>query len=328
MVADKTGARARPLLLLAASLLAPGLAFADGPSDAARRIGAAGDEALDRASATVAPADEAADAAPEAGGWSFDAMPSTDLYRRYVADPRRPRFAFNHLSVLDSETPESGSRRVATMVGGRYGFLRLHPDDDPDLGFQFDIEAAILAHFDMTSKLDNLGWDGFYGFALSWKPVHGLALRLALNHDSSHIGDEYIEETGRERINYTREELALGVSVEPFDFLRLYAEAALAYHMGNKDDLQERGRVQVGFELETPEPVLWGGHLFAAVDAVFWEENGWEPSVTVMSGLVWHLDTIGRETRVGLQYYDGRSLFGELFRDRERWIALGFWFDF
>lgn len=264
---------------------------------------------------------------PLGGGWSLLPVPGSDLYPRYVADPRRPRFSFHHMRLFDTEVVDGGESRVGVMLGGRYGFLRLHPDDDPDLGFQLDIEAAFHGQFDLGSSLDNLGWEGFYGLGISWRPVHGLAFRLSANHDSSHLGDEYMEDNPeRERINYTREELALGISWEPLERLRLYAELGWAYHRGN-NRLLKRGRVQAGAEYETA-PILWrDGSLYLAIDAVAWEENGWEPSITVQAGAKWRVDALDREFRIGVQYYDGRSLIGEFYRDRERYLATGIWFD-
>lgn len=261
------------------------------------------------------------------GGWSAQPIPRGDLYPRYVADPRRPRFSVQMMRLFDTEVEGGGDGRVAVNLGGRYNFLRLHPDGDPDRGFQLDIEAGFHGQFDAGSSLDSVGWEGYYGLGLSWRPTESLALRLAMNHDSSHIGDEYQENNEeRERINYTREELALGISWSPVERLRLYGEVGWAYHRGN-NQLLDRARLQAGIEYETA-PILWGdGALYVGLDAVLWQEDGWEPSVTVQTGVKWHIEALERDYRLGLQFYDGRSQIGEFFQDRERYLAFGFWFD-
>ncbi len=327
---------------LCALLLVPGLAAGDEPGDVA---GAAA--AVAAVSSSVGSDPLAARPLPQAdltwppersigGGWSVQAMPGKDIYPRYVADPRRPRLSMTSWHLLDTEVDGGGDSRIAVTLGGRYGFVRFHPDDAPDHGVQLDVEAAFHGQFDSGSSLDVVGWDGYYGIGVSWRPLDALAFRLSMNHDSSHLGDEYMEKDAedalegggapRERINYTREELALGASWSPLEGLRLYGEVGWAYHRGN-NQLLDRARLQAGVEYETA-PFLWGdGSLYAALDVTVWQENGWEPSFTAQTGVKWRIDALDRELRFGLQYYDGRSQIGEFFQDRERYVAFGYWFD-
>lgn len=307
------------LLSLAGSAVADDERPGSRVADAAQAIG---DDAKDGPSITWPPRTYVDD--DDAEGWSFDAIPRGDLYPRYVADPRRPRFHVGLGNVLDTGIDETGAGRITIMAGGRFNFVRLHPNGRPDRGFQFDAEVGIAPHFDASNSLDNIGWDGFFGFGLSWKPFDTVAFRLAANHDSAHLGDEYVDANGRERIGYTREEFALGVSWTPVERLRLYGEVGLAYSLGMSE--MKRGRVQVGVEWET-EPIFLDASLYAAIDAAFWEENGWEPSVTVQTGLKWRSESLERDFRLGLQYYDGRSLMGEYFLERERQVTFGLWFD-
>jgi hypothetical protein len=61
------------------------------------------------------------------GGMSVEPMPLTDLYPRYVADPRLPRFSAMGLSYMKSEIPDGGLDRLQFSFGGRYGIIRLAP---------------------------------------------------------------------------------------------------------------------------------------------------------------------------------------------------------
>ena len=157
--------------------------------------------------------------------------------------------------------------------------------------------------------------------------VPWLAFRLAANHDSSHVVDELIARTNWQRMNYTREEVALGVSWMPLDGVRFYAEAGHAYSYGNSKE-QDKWRVQWGAEWESP-PLFWGdvGRLYAAVDMVSFEENNWQTSVTVQAGACLRWDQVGRAVHLGFQAYDGRNHFGEFFHYRERYIGFGIWMD-
>ena len=69
--------------------------------------------------------------------------------------------------------------------------------------------------------------------------------KVAWQHLSSHVGDEYAERTGRRRIAYTRNELAGGISERLGERWRAYGEIGWGYSLKN-NDLQEPGRVQGG----------------------------------------------------------------------------------
>ena len=69
--------------------------------------------------------------------------------------------------------------------------------------------------------------------------------KVAWQHLSSHVGDEYAERTGRRRIAYTRNELAGGISERIGERWRAYGEIGWGYSKKN-DNLQEPGRLQGG----------------------------------------------------------------------------------
>ncbi len=263
----------------------------------------------------------------EAGrGWQLGFAPDEVLYRTYVADPRRPTFALTMIDVRESEIPAASDRRYGVRMGTRFGILHLHPPGDPGGGLQLAGDIAFLAQFDRENKTDNLGWDGLYGFHLAWRARPDLALRVGMAHDSSHLGDEYIENTGRQRIEYTREELLAGIRYALRECLSSYLEYGWAYDLRN-EDLMEEGRVQLGLELE-PAPMLWNRLApFAALDVSAFEEDDWEENLTVQVGVV--RSGAGRRWtwRLGLEYYDGRSPIGEFFQERERHLAWGLWLD-
>ncbi len=260
--------------------------------------------------------------------WRLSVSPGGDLYPGYIADPLRPGFALRKLNVADSEIPESGDNRYAFTLGGRYGLLRIDAGRDPGMAFQLDVYGAFLGQFDVDNGTDNIGWDGLYGVILSWTDGAGLALKLAMQHDSSHVGDEYMERTGRERINYTREEWAAGVSYRFLDTFRVYGEGAYAYDLRN-DALQEPGRVQGGLEIEDRDRFL-GGRLgyYAALDVGAYEESDWDADVSLQAGVVVPVDRFLQTIRIGTFYRDGRSPIGEFFQRRETWWGLGLWIDF
>jgi hypothetical protein len=250
--------------------------------------------------------------------YRLQTFPASDFYPRYLADPRQPVMKAFVLSVLETDTPATHSPLYEFTLGGRVKLLRLHPTAHPELGFQFSVEGGFISRFDPTANLDQIGWDGYYGFVLSFRPSERIAVKLAEQHDSAHIADEYIEKTGRKRITYTREELALGVLVRVLEPLRAYSELGYAIRLGNP--ALRRYRFQTGLELDLGVP-------YFATDATFWQELDWWPTLTAQLGIKIEVPTLSRRYGAAIQYENGRSLLGEFYRDKNRTIGLGAWFD-
>jgi hypothetical protein len=248
----------------------------------------------------------------------LQALPATDFYPRYLADPRQPTMKAFALSVLETDTPETDSPLLEFTLGGRIKLLRLHPTRHPERGLQLSVEGGFISRFDPRANLDQIGWDGYYAFNLAYRPFEGLAIKLAEQHDSAHISDEYIAKTGRKRITYTREELALGVMVRAVPPLRVYSELGYAVRLGNPE--LRRFRAQGGLELDL-------GFPYFAADATFWQELGWWPTITAQLGLKVELPALSRRYGVAAQYENGRSLLGEFYRDRNRTLGVGVWID-
>ncbi len=256
---------------------------------------------------------------PVTAGTRLQTFPGSSFYPRYLADPRQPMMKGLLLHVLKSETPAQSSMLMEFTMGGRAKLLRWHPAHDPELGAQLSIHSAFLGRFDPHNHYDAIGWDGYFGAMLAVRPVHGLGLKLAHQHDSAHVADEYIQRTGRRRITYTRDELALGVMYDALAPLRAYVEAGYALHLGTADGLR-RWRTQAGLELD------WG-LLYAAADACFWQEQRWRPTFTAQFGVKSQQAATGRRYGIALQFENGRSILGEFFRDQNRTVGSGFWFD-
>lgn len=257
-------------------------------------------------------------ASERAAAAGFQMFPSSNLYPKYIADPRGPQFGVTLLALPSPEIPDSGDQRVGLKLGGRFGLLRVH-------GWQMDIEAGFTGQFDIEHSLDNIGWDGTYAFLVSSEIRPGVHLQLGTKHVSSHVGDEYAERTGRRRIGYTREELAGGAAWSFAPRWRAYGEAGWGY--ATKTEIgQEPGRLQLGFEHEAAGN-LRGGRLgwYAALDLGSMEEKDWQIDPTLQLGLL--VPSGDRRWRVGLGYHDGTVPLGEYYQTDEPYIALGLWLD-
>jgi hypothetical protein len=72
-------------------------------------------------------------------------MPPSNFYPEYIADPVRPQSAVKLIYFPDSEIPDVGVGRIGLHLGGRFGLVRWHPEDEPDRGVQLDFEAGFLS---------------------------------------------------------------------------------------------------------------------------------------------------------------------------------------
>jgi opacity protein-like surface antigen len=264
-----------------------------------------------------------------ADGW--EAFPEDHLYRPYMADPGEPRFGLGYVHVSDPAIVDSGETRVHLQLGGTFGLFRKTSaaGDAPDTGrfagprgWQLDFQAGFNGQFDSTQSLDNIGWDGVYALFLSRSLGSRAVARMGVHHTSSHVGDEFLERTGRGRIDYTREEVVASLSGRLSPSLRVYGEIGSGF--GDVEDFQRSGRFQAGFELDRPGTLRGTLGWFLATDLNTYEERDWSVDASIMAGLTWGRE---RRWRAGLQYYDGRVPIGEFFQDDESWLALGAWLD-
>ncbi len=260
-----------------------------------------------------------------ASGWTLLLAPSGDLYSPYIADPHRPGNAIQAMAFPDGTIADAGDLRFALKAGGRFSLARLHPPGRPDRGFQLGFEGGMDGQFDLENGQDNLGWDGNYGFVLTTAREEGLGFKAGILHTSSHLGDEYLQRTGRDRIGYRRLDLSLGVNWMPAERWRLYADGGWGVDLGNQK-VQAPGRLQCGLEFEHPGS-LWQGRLgwYAAFDATAMEERNWRLDTSVQTGVMLH--SASRTWRVGLELYKGRPSIGEFFQNTEAYASLGVWLD-
>jgi hypothetical protein len=252
-------------------------------------------------------------------------FPQGDLYPFNIADPNRVGLSFQFQEYTETEIPDVGDTRFYLKAGGNIGIFRVANKSEPDHGWQLNLIGGFDAMFDIDGSLDNIGWDGNYGVILTIDQDTDFLYKFGLMHTSSHLGDEYIEETGRTRIGYTRQELLLGVSRLLTKYWRVYGEGGWGFDVGNPD-LMEPWRVKGGLEFVGEEKV-WKDRAswYAAIDIQSWEESDWGFDVSSQVGM--EINSGGRRARVGIEYYEGRVPIGEFFQYYENYISFGIWMD-
>ena len=202
--------------------------------------------------------------------------------------------------------------------------LRIDSGKPGGRSWQLSIDAGLDAVFDSQNKQDAIGWDGNYGLTVTTASASPLSFKFALLHQSSHIGDEYVTRTGRARLNYTREEFALGVSWRLSRRWRAYGETGVAYVC--RYEGQEPWRAQGGAEYES-RAIVFGGRFawYGGADFSGWEERGWRLDTALRGGIVTRTD--GRAYRIGAGWTDGAPPLGEFYKMSEGWFTFGLWID-
>ena len=234
------------------------------------------------------------------------------LHRRSPSADQRDR-----LGLLRPQS-RSGHELAANVAGGRgtlrYAAQRFLDAWRPLLAGQHRRRPRRM--FDSQFKNDAIGWDGNYGLTFTTTTAASpFGYKVAVLHISSHLGDEYEERTSLARINYTREELALGLSWRFRPRWRAYGDVGIAYRM--RSEGQERWRWQGGVEYEA-RATVFGGRMawYGAVDFSAMEERDWRLDTVLQGGLVtW---SGGHAYRIFTQWADGRVPLGQFTRTTPR----------
>ncbi|SCY85502.1 DUF1207 domain-containing protein [Desulfoluna spongiiphila] len=261
-------------------------------------------------------------------GWVLELDPNDQPYPDYLADPRRPQMQLG-VSVTDSDIPETSSGRIMCDLGTRYTLFKVSPTKEGKNEFALDVEGCLFTQFDPGNNLDNIGWDGRYGIFGVWDWSDKVVARVGYRHISAHLGDEYIEETGRQRIGYTRDDLAFGMGIYLNQELFIYVEPSWAWSLGN-DDRQKRWAAEGGLQYQGPHD-LWNNStaFYAAAHVRAFDETSWEPGVSLQAGFHVTRDQNSSNLRIGLDAYTGRAILGEFALDYdESYLTLGIFFDF
>lgn len=245
--------------------------------------------------------------------------PVDKIYRPYKADPRYPRNIAKILEYTSSNIDNVKSTRYEIGLGGMFSVARYHSVSNSKKAVQLDIGASIYSEYDVYNSLDNIGWDGVIATNLSFYIDKGLYGKLGVLHISSHLGDEYIQETGRERIHYTRNEYNAGISLEKD--MRYYLEIGYGYGK-NAASLESEWRFQIGADYEFNYVLFKYYRPFFALDAQSYEEDRYRLSNSIQLGMLTKKEKQGREFRVALEYYNGKAKVREFFPKKEESVGI------
>jgi hypothetical protein len=256
----------------------------------------------------------------------FTPIPRGVLFCPILADPKEPR---SFASFQRGTQPPIDTDIGAVGLGDSFGVVRWG-GPRPGEGFQIGIVGSIFAQFDLnTPSTDLINADYIIGVTGTFRRG-GFSTRARVQHQSSHLGDEYLlREQRPERENLSFEAVNLLLSHE-VGFARAYAGGEYLFNR-EPDDLA-RSTVQGGLEIRQMGALIRVGNLgsarfIAGADLKASEEQDWSPGTSVRAGLeVGRARVVADPSRrwqlLG-EFYTGPMPYGQFFRDNVRYFGLG-----
>jgi len=283
-------------------------------------------EAGQRAPASPAvsvPAVPAAATEPAAEGF----LPTGHLFRALIADPRWPRFSAYYRYYIN--TPGSNNA-AAVSFGETIPLFRDHIGEKGKWGqWETGLQGSTFSIFDLDSQsFDLINTDFFVAGFVGYRFGDFSALGRIF-HQSSHLGDEFLlRETRPNRINLSYEGLDAKLSYDLPLGLRAYAGGGYLFDVDPSS--LGRGLAQAGGEFRSPW-TLWQGRLrpVAGIDLQWREENNWHTDFSLRAGLQFeNVSVLSRNLQILMEYYNGRSVDGQFFKESVEYVGIGAQFNF
>jgi hypothetical protein len=284
----------------------------------------------------------ARDARAQAPHW----FPDTHPFRSPLADPNEPRFSGSLVLTdlfsrrgdpperppffLEGDADPRHEVQAPVAFGKNIPFLLWHS------GRESVMSIGVMAHVNGRFRIerpsrDALGEDWMVAFPLEigWRKWSG---RLRLLHRSSHLGDEFMQTNGGERIEFGGDGLDLAAGYQLLPALRLYSAVNWILHSNTEQEtviatIGRRDRILTQFGADYLDYAFAGGHFgyVAAVDAQLAERSDWRTSISAQAGLAARRGA--RSGRFVVRYHGGPSPMGEFFLTTENFWGLELIFD-
>ncbi len=250
-------------------------------------------------------------------------FPEGLLYRHPLADPREPISGVRFQVPVRAEDDFKIETRLGTHLAlWRRGAFDWRDPAEPARHWAFEVQAegAVFSRFNFDENWDMDAADFRVGVPLVARRGPW-AFKVHPWHVTSHLGDEFIERTGRRRITYARNELAAGVSYDFGATWRVALEGGYALSRGNVNEplrfMASAETVGRHFGPSFPE-------TFAAVNLTSFEEQDWNVQLNVEVGVWLRGADRHRGLRLSIGYFNGPSPLTQFFDDHEQYVTFGF----
>jgi hypothetical protein len=283
--------------------------------------------------------------------WNLKLVGLNNFHPTYLADPLGIRFEVNSQTILYSDfdyedlVNEDGSYVGKLMInpGVRFSLLKLSPKNNPNIGIEADL-GVTAPTFMRAGNHDLIGIDGIYYFAIAGKPFEWLSLRFSKHHICTHIGDEYDIGNVNSPIDFdpritqlpVRDDFIFSAAIKPLYFLgneawnvlQVYGEIGwfdpgvdFLGSRQNKPNQKAYMSYQGGLEFEYYFKNHYAGGVYAASNVSAYQLNAFSPNLNVVGGYIFPQERNKRRLRIGLSYYNGRSLSNQFYNRKERFVS-------
>ncbi|MDB6097099.1 MAG: hypothetical protein JWM09_1377 [Francisellaceae bacterium] len=251
-------------------------------------------------------------------------MPHDSLFHSLLADPKWPRFTL----AYQYHTKNRVTRHAfAPNFGASFPVYRnTLAIDDNTLEWEFGIQGGLFAIMDIGEKPSSLiNADYYISLPISFRKDAWSAL-VRIYHLSSHLGDEFmLTPQGKDttRINLSYEGIEGILSYNFNKGFRVYG--GLGYIVHKDPHYIKPLKFQLGSEYRYPN-ALFNGKLrpVMGLDLKVEELNKWYPGISYKIGMQLENSTfISSEIQIMLEFYSGKSIHGQFFNDKIRYMGLG-----
>ena len=229
-------------------------------------------------------------------------------FRTPAGSPREP---VHRLAFLAATREAERDGIALADLGDRFGFW-IRRDPEGAVEYAGAVHGGVFSRFDLGGP-DQALIEVHYRLGVLLRARLGeIAGRAELYHVSSHLGDEFLVDTGTRPISTSREGLEFMLQGSPAPGLAVYGGPGILLRA--TDDFEPLS-VRAGATWESPAGS--SPRLLASVDLFAWEELEWKPAIAAEVGA-----GLGRGSRVGLLLGFGPSRAEQFFRQSERLIGV------
>ncbi len=266
--------------------------------------------------------------AQDLSGWHF--IPSGLLFRPLIAPTIEPRVGVfkmtegNTLRLdignsidLIGYTPEEEKSPILTLGADFFTFTRIESEG----GFHFPVDAVDYLF-------------GINANTVYRTPERSYAARLRISHISAHLVDGHYDGMAQEWKNgqsprvYSREFFDLVGTTEFTSItfpIRLYVGVQYLYHVDPRGLPRTSG--QIGAEISSGSTISSSVTSYAATDFRILKISATTIQTTIQAGIKFGKYQ-GRGINLFFTYFNGMSIHGEYYDEREEYSAVGLKLDF
>jgi hypothetical protein len=249
------------------------------------------------------------------------AMPNHSLFQPLIADPKWPRFTLAYQYYLKDGAIR---RAFAPNFGASFPLYKI-VSKVTNNEWEVGVQGGLFGLMDIGTKPSSLvNADYYISVPVTYSAGSWSGL-IRVYHLSSHLGDEFMltpEGKKTERINLSYEGVDFLLSYN-FNNLRLYGGGG---YLINRDPSYIKPlKLQGGMEYYAPYTFM-NGRLrpVMGIDIKAEEYSSWYPGISCKAGVqLENSILISNKVQLMLEYYAGKSIHGQFYNDKVKYISLG-----